>query len=119
MLIFECVILYLRTKRTWHPNVQRKTFYSEILDTSLKLRVTTSAMRCIDKAGGLDAYLYHTPDHKLNSRLGVALKQRMYAIVKKYKLQPPRKAKVLPRLPESLQTNTSSAQTISSSVSDG
>ena len=76
-------------------------------------------MRCIDKAGGLDAYLYHTPDHKLNSRLGVAIKQRMYAIVKKYKLQPPRKAKVLPRPPKALQTNSSSGQTTSSSsVSD-
>ena len=68
----------------WHPNVQRKQFYSDILGTKLKLRVTTAAMRCIDKAGGFDAYIYHTPDHKLDSRLGVALKRRMQAIVQKY-----------------------------------
>ena len=82
----------------WHPNVQKKHYYSDILDTRLKLRVTTAAMRCIDKAGGLDAYIYHTPDHKLNSRLGVALKQRMKAIVKKYPdVDPPARARRYPR----------------------
>ena len=82
----------------WHPNVQKKNYFSETLDTELKLRVTTAAMRCIDKAGGLDSYVYHTPDHKLNSRLGVALKQRMHAIVKKYPdVDPPARVKRYPR----------------------
>ena len=66
-------------------------------DTKLKLCVTTAAMRCIDKTGGLDSYVYHTPDHKLNSRLGVALKQRMHAIVKKYpEVDPPARVKRYP-----------------------
>jgi hypothetical protein len=34
-------------------------------------------MRWIDKAGGFDPYIYHTPDKKLSSKLGSRLKQEM------------------------------------------
>lgn len=82
----------------WHPNVQKKHYYSNILGTKLKLRVTTAAMRCIDKAGGFDSYIYHTPDHKLNSRLGIAIKRRMHAIVSKYRdVDPPVRTKRYPQ----------------------
>ena len=46
-----CVFLG-RTRRRWLPNVQSKRLYSEILDRLVSLKVTTHAMRCIDKAGG-------------------------------------------------------------------
>ena len=83
----------------WHPNVQKKHYYSDILGTKLKLRATTAAMRCIDKAGGFDSYIYHTPDHKLDSKLGVVLKQRMHAIVDTYPdVHPPAKVKRYPLL---------------------
>lgn len=95
----------------WHPNVQKKHYYSDILGTRLKLRVTTAAMRCIDKAGGLDAYIYHTPDHKLNSRLGIALKQRMQAIVKKYPdVDPPVRVRRYPRPARYLESKTESSE---------
>jgi ribosomal protein L28 len=48
------------TLRTWNPNVQSKRLYSDILEKTLKLRVTTHALRCIAKAGSLDQYLVHT-----------------------------------------------------------
>ena len=76
--------MFFRTKRTWHPNVQTKTYFSTILNTHLKLRMTTAAMRWIDKAGGFDSYIYHTPDRKLASDLGIALKKRMHAIVQNH-----------------------------------
>ena len=85
-----------RTKRTWHPNVQKKKYYSDILDTTINIRLTTAAMRCIDKAGGFDGYIYHTPEKKLQSRLGMALKQRMREVVKKFGLKPPEKVVRLP-----------------------
>ena len=89
----------------WHPNVQKKQFYSEILGTKLKLRVTTAAMRCIDKAGGFDSYIYHTPEHKLDSRLGIALKRRMQAIVDKYPdVDPPPRVMRFPRPARYLET---------------
>jgi ribosomal protein L28 len=37
------------TRRTWKPNVIRKRLYSEALGTWLKLRLTTKALRCIDR----------------------------------------------------------------------
>ena len=70
-----------RSKRMWHPNVLRKIYYSSILDVKLSLRVTAAAMRWIDKAGGLDGYLYHTPDKKLQSALGSLLKERLHEVV--------------------------------------
>ena len=84
----------------WHPNVQRKKFYSDILSTTIRIRLTTAAMRCIDKAGGFDAYIYHTPQKKLQSTLGMALKNRMVAVVEKFDLTPPTRVDRLPRPPK-------------------
>ena len=44
-------------RRNWKPNVQSKRFESVILNENPRLIVTTHAMRCIKKAGGLDEYL--------------------------------------------------------------
>lgn len=90
-------MLSFRTKRRWHPNVQKKKYYSEILDNTIDIRLTTAAMRCIDKAGGFDAYIYHTPEKKLQSMLGMALKRRLKDVIDKFGLTPPPKAVRMPR----------------------
>ena len=41
-----------RTKRTFKPNVVRATLYSETLESTIKLKCTTAALRRIDKYGG-------------------------------------------------------------------
>ncbi len=106
--------LCVRTKRVWRPNVQRKTFYSEIFDMKLKLRVTAAAMRWIDKAGGFDSYIYHTPPRKLASKLGVALKERMHQIVQNNpSVQPPPLVKRYHRPPRSLQNLDTTTSTVS------
>lgn len=46
-----------KTRRKWNPNVQEKRVYSEILDEMIPFHITTSALRSIDKMGGLDQYL--------------------------------------------------------------
>lgn len=46
-----------RTRRTWKPNVQHVLLYSETLRERLRLKVTTTALEQIDRAGGLDAYI--------------------------------------------------------------
>lgn len=46
-----------KTKRKFKPNVFLKRVYSEILDAMIPFHLTTSALRSIDKAGGLDNYL--------------------------------------------------------------
>ncbi len=58
-------------------------------------------MRCIDKAGGFDSYVYHTPEKKLQSLLGSLLQQRMKDVVEKFDLTPPDKVVRLHRRPRS------------------
>ncbi|KAL4423073.1 hypothetical protein ABPG77_005878 [Micractinium sp. CCAP 211/92] len=66
-----------KSRRMWKPNVHNKRLYSHILDSMVRLRVTTAALRNIDKAGGIDAYILNTPDSKLQSDTAVELRQRM------------------------------------------
>lgn len=49
-----------KTRRRWNPNLQYKRVYSEILDEMIPFHITTSALRTIDKMGGLDEYLIHS-----------------------------------------------------------
>ena len=46
-----------RTRRRFLPNLQSTRMHSEILGRKINLRVSTSAMRTVEKHGGLDAYL--------------------------------------------------------------
>lgn len=64
------------TKRTFKPNVFKKRVYSEILDEMIPFHLTTSALRSIDKAGGLDNYLL-TSRHVASSEEGLAVKNRI------------------------------------------
>lgn len=63
--------------RSWKPNVHRKRLFSEILQESIVFKVTTFALKCIDKAGGLDNYLLKNTSEKLNSVTGEAAKKRI------------------------------------------
>eukprot|EP00035_Acanthoeca_spectabilis_P022898 m.446475 g.446475 ORF g.446475 m.446475 type:complete len:162 (+) comp19366_c0_seq1:235-720(+) len=68
-----------RTHRRWLPNVQTKRVQSEVLGRELKIKFTTHALRCVDKAGGFDNYILNTKDTKLDSALAVSLKREMLA----------------------------------------
>ena len=46
-----------RTRRRFLPNLQNITFISEKLGRSIQLRVAASAIRTVEKRGGLDEYL--------------------------------------------------------------
>ena len=48
---------YQHTRRSWKPNVHQKRLESAVLDHNVRLHLTTSAMRTIEKVGGLDAFL--------------------------------------------------------------
>mmetsp|Transcript_10033 Transcript_10033/g.13148 ORF Transcript_10033/g.13148 Transcript_10033/m.13148 type:complete len:128 (+) Transcript_10033:21-404(+) len=69
-----------KTRRSWKPNVQSKKLWSETLDEFVHFRVTTHALRCIDKAGGLDNYLLKNSSEKLNSISGDLVKERILEI---------------------------------------
>ena len=54
-----------KTKRRFLPNLQDASLLSDTLGTRIQLRLSTNALRTIEKRGGLDAYLLSTPAAKL------------------------------------------------------
>ena len=64
-----------KTRRSWKPNVHKKRLWSEELSEHVQFNVTCYALKCIDKAGGLDNYLLRTKD--LKSIDGEAAKARI------------------------------------------
>ena len=63
------------TRRKFKPNVFLKRVYSEILDEMVRFHLTASTLRSIDKAGGLDNYLF-TSKH-VTSGEGQKVKERI------------------------------------------
>ena len=54
-----------RTRRRFLPNSLSTSMQSEILDRKVSLRVSTSAMRTVEKHGGLDAFLLQARNSEL------------------------------------------------------
>ena len=54
-----------RTRRRFLPNLQQTSMESEILGRTVSLRVTTSAIRTVEKHGGLDAFLMQARNAEL------------------------------------------------------
>ncbi|KAM0836860.1 hypothetical protein ACQ4PT_062041 [Festuca glaucescens] len=75
-----------KSRRYWKPNVQEKRLFSYIHERHIRLKVTTHALRCIDKAGGIDEYLLKTPYNKMDTEMGIAWKAK---IEKMYSELPP------------------------------
>ena len=54
-----------RTRRKFLPNLQRTSMSSEILGRDVTLRVSVSAIRTIEKHGGLDSFLLQARNAEL------------------------------------------------------
>jgi large subunit ribosomal protein L28 len=54
-----------KTRRRFLPNLQEASFYSDVLGTSVQLRLSTRGIRTVEHNGGLDAFLLGTPDRSL------------------------------------------------------
>lgn len=54
-----------KTRRRYLPNLQVTSLLSESLDQTIRMRLTASAIRTVDKRGGLDAFLLSTADGDL------------------------------------------------------
>ena len=55
-----------RTKRKFLPNLNNVTLTSEVLGRDFQLKVSASALRTIDKVGGLDPFLKKSADNNLS-----------------------------------------------------
>lgn len=58
----------VKTKRRFLPNLVRVTLRSDALGQDYKLRIAASALRTVDKRGGLDAFLAKAKDSDLSAR---------------------------------------------------
>ena len=64
-----------KTRRRFLPNLQVTTLLSDVLG-SVRLRLSTRAIRTIEHNGGLDAFLLSQTDAKLTAE-GLELKRRL------------------------------------------
>ena len=59
----------IKTKSRAFPNIQKKTFYSLGLKRFFRAKVSTRALRSMDKMGGFDVYLMKQKDSFLSHRM--------------------------------------------------
>ena len=65
-----------KTRRRFLPNLQESSLLSDVLGQMVQVRLTTHAIRTVEKRGGLDAFLLSTPDADLGQKARV-LKRRI------------------------------------------
>jgi large subunit ribosomal protein L28 len=54
-----------KTRRRYLPNLQEASFFSEILNAPVRLRISVNGIRTVEHNGGLDAFLLGTPNRSL------------------------------------------------------
>jgi large subunit ribosomal protein L28 len=65
-----------KTRRRYLPNLQDTSFFSEILNAPVRMRLSVSGIRTVEHNGGLDAFLLGTPDRRLPAE-AIVLKRRI------------------------------------------
>ena len=58
-----------KTKRRFLPNLKKITFKSEILNKSLRLKVSNAGVRSVDKKGSFDEFIKSAKTRDLSLRL--------------------------------------------------
>jgi large subunit ribosomal protein L28 len=58
----------IKTKRRFLPNLCNVTMISDSLGRSVRLRVSTNALKSVDHRGGLDAFLIKAKASELSPR---------------------------------------------------
>ena len=65
-----------KTRRRFLPNLQETSFWSDVLGSAVKIRLSTNGIRTIEHNGGLDSFLLGTPDRRLPVE-AITLKRRI------------------------------------------
>ena len=65
-----------KTRRRFLPNLQVVSVLSDALGHSVKLRLSTRAIKTIEHNGGIDSYLLKTNEHSLSPEM-LTLKRRV------------------------------------------
>jgi large subunit ribosomal protein L28 len=72
-----------KSRRRFLPNLQETSLLSDVLGTSVRLRLTTHGMRTVEHNGGLDAFLLSTPNRSLPEEAQILKRRIMRAQAKK------------------------------------
>jgi large subunit ribosomal protein L28 len=72
-----------KSRRRFLPNLQQQSLLSDVLGTSIRVRLTTGALRTIEHNGGLDAFLLSTPNRNLPEEAQVLKRRIVRAAAKK------------------------------------
>ena len=56
-----------KTRRRFLPNIQRVSIFSEVLGRPIRLKVSASAIRTVEHAGGLDKFLADAKEVNLSA----------------------------------------------------
>ncbi|MGX9962257.1 50S ribosomal protein L28 [Roseomonas sp. F4] len=65
-----------KTRRRFLPNMQETSFFSDILGTPVRMRLSVNGIRTVEHNGGLDSFLLSTPNRRLPVEAQV-LKRRL------------------------------------------
>ncbi|MEO3472335.1 50S ribosomal protein L28 [Roseomonas sp. CAU 1739] len=65
-----------KTRRRFLPNLQESSFWSDVLGSAVKMRLSANGIRTIEHNGGLDSFLLGTPDRRLPVE-AITLKRRI------------------------------------------
>ena len=77
-----------KTRRRFLPNMQQTTLLSDILGATIRVRLTTHAIRTIEHNGGLDAFLLGTPNRDLPEEAQVLKRRIVRSRAKRAAAQP-------------------------------
>lgn len=85
-----------KTRRTWHPNVIKKSLWSETLNRCIGIKMTAKVLRTIVKEGGIDNYLIKDKSARIKELGPTGWKLRYRIMQRKEQLNnPPHKDKPL------------------------
>ena len=65
-----------KTRRRFLPNLQQSSLLSDTLGDSVRMRLSTRAIRTVERNGGIDAFLAKTPNSRLPAE-ALTLKRRI------------------------------------------
>ncbi|KAH9834735.1 mitochondrial 50S ribosomal protein L28-like protein [Rhodofomes roseus] len=71
-----------KTRRSWLPNLHNKRFFSDALQQFVRVKVSTRALKTINKYGGIDKYVLDTRHELLGwegMRIRVMVRERLQA----------------------------------------
>ena len=71
-----------KNRRRFLPNLQEQTLLSDVLG-SVRMRLTTHALRTIEHNGGLDTFLTTTPNRNLPPEAQTVKRRLVRAVAKK------------------------------------